>query len=106
MKTGFKPFSLGQIVATPGILEAVPHERLLDCLARHVRGDYGNVCAEDAELNNRATHDGGRILSAYPIDPAKPCRGHGENCIWILTSATSDDNGYRESTCLMRPDEY
>lgn len=105
MKTGSKQFSLGLVVATPGILQAVPHERLLDCLARHARGDWGNVCAEDAELNNRATHDGGRILSAYPIDPSKPCQGHGANCIWILTSAC-DDNGNRESTCVMLPDEY
>jgi hypothetical protein len=105
VKTSFKSFSLGLVVATPGVLEAVAPERLLECLARHARGDYGNVCTEDAELNNRASHDGGRILSAYPIDPAKPCKGHGENCIWVLTSA-SDDNGNRESTCIMLPDEY
>jgi len=98
VKTGFKPFSLGQIVATPGALEAVTHERLMECLARHARGDWGNVCSEDADLNNKATHDGSRILSAYPIDPAKPCKGYGENCLWIITSAC-DDSGIRESTC-------
>jgi hypothetical protein len=105
VKTAFKSFSLGLIVATPGVLETVAPKRLMECLARHARGDYGNVCAEDAELNNRATHDGGRILSAYAIDPAKSCKGYGENCIWIITSA-SDDNGIRESTCVMLPEEY
>jgi len=105
VKTVFKNFSLGLVVATPGALESISPDRLMECLARHARGDYGNVCAEDAELNNRATHDGGRILSAYPIDPSKPCKGHGENCIWVLTSAT-DDNGTRESTCVMLPEEY
>ena len=37
VKTSFKPFSLGQIVATPGALEAIAPERLLECLARHAR---------------------------------------------------------------------
>ena len=106
MKTVFKNFSLGLVVATPGALESLSPDRLMECLARHARGDYGNVCAEDVESNNRATHDGGRILSAYPIDPAKPCKGYGENCIWVLTSATIDDNGNRESTCVMLPEEY
>lgn len=105
VKTSFKPFSLGVVVATPGILQSVSPERMMECLGLHARGDYGNVCPEDAELNNRATHDGSRILSAYAIDPTKPSKGYGENCIWILTSAT-DDNGNRESTCIMLPEEY
>ena len=105
MTTSFKPFSLGLLVATPGALATVPPDRMMECLARHARGDYGKVCHEDVELNNRATHDGTRILSAYPIDPAKPCKGYGENCLWVLTSAC-DDKGVRESTCLMLPDEY
>jgi hypothetical protein len=105
VNTTFKPFSLGRLVATPGALEAVTHERLLECLARHARGDFGNVCPEDAELNNRATHEGTRILSAYPIDPAKPCKGHGDNCIWIITNACDDDN-IREVTTVLLPSEY
>jgi hypothetical protein len=34
-----------------------------------------------------------RILSAYPIDPAKPCNGFGENTLWIITEAnrSADD---------------
>ena len=32
MNTAFKPFSLGRLVATPGALEAVPPERVLECL--------------------------------------------------------------------------
>lgn len=100
MKTAFKPFSLGQVVATPSILKAVPPERLLECLQRHAKGDFGNVCPEDAELNNRATHEGTRILSAYAIDPTKPCKGYGENCLWIITEAD------RSSTCILEPESY
>lgn len=100
MNTAYKPFPLGRIVATPDALEAVENSRILECLARHAKGDWGNVCAEDAELNNRATHRGTRILSAYSIDPAKPCEGYGDNCIWIITEAD------RSSTCVLLPSNY
>ena len=30
---------------------------------------------------------GFRILSAYAIDEAKPCKGFGENTLWIITEA-------------------
>ena len=43
-------------------------------------GDFGVTCAEDVETNPEAIREGFRILSAYPIDPAKPCKGYGENC--------------------------
>jgi len=34
-------------------------------LQRHVGGDWGDVCAEDKLLNDRALVEGTRILSAY-----------------------------------------
>jgi hypothetical protein len=43
----------------------------------------GVVCAEDAASNKEAITQGLRVLSAYPIDPAKPCKGFGENTLWI-----------------------
>ena len=36
-------FSLGQIVGTPGALEACSPEYLAECLSRHARGDWGLV---------------------------------------------------------------
>ena len=27
------------------------------------------------------------MLVAYPIDPAKPCKGFGENTLWIISEA-------------------
>jgi hypothetical protein len=100
VNTAFKSFELGQIVATPGALEAMPPKRLLECLARHARGDWGLVCTEDAAANDTASQEGTRILSAYLIDPTKPCKGQGENCIWIITEAD------RSSTCVLLPEEY
>ena len=105
-KIKYRPFSLGRhIVATPGVLEAASREWLLECLQRHTSGDWGCIDPDDATANNLATHDGSRILSAYPIDPTKPCKGYGDNCIWIITDA-GDDNGIREATTLLLPDEY
>ena len=49
--TGRSRFPLGQIVSTPGALEACSPEYLAACLARHARGDWGLVCKEDAASN-------------------------------------------------------
>jgi|SRR5271154_2981461 len=97
---GKAKFDLGQIVSTPGALEACPPEYLTACLARHASGDWGNVCADDAALNDEAVKDGSRILSAYPIDPAKPSKGWGENTLWIITEAD------RSVTTFLLPSEY
>jgi len=99
-KTAFQPFTLGQIVATRGVIASVPPHRLTEALARHTRGDWGTVCAEDAASNNEATFEGLRILSAYPIDPAKPAKGFGSNCLWVITEAD------RSATTFLLPEEY
>lgn len=95
-----KTFSLGQVVATRGVLAAVPPVRMMDGLARHRRGDWGSVCRDDAAANDRALVEGERILSAYPIDPAKPAKGYGADVFWIITEAD------RSVTTYLLPDEY
>ena len=37
----------------------------LDLIKKHVSGDYGQLCAEDAQANNEAIQNGDRILSVY-----------------------------------------
>ena len=98
--TAFKPFPLGRIVATPGVLDAVPPDHMLFCLDRHIRGDWGNVCPEDWAENDFSSLQGFRILSAYPIDPSIPCKGYGQNCFWIITEAD------RSATTFLLPSEY
>jgi hypothetical protein len=93
-------FDRGRIVATPGAMAACAPDYMQQCLARHLGGDWGCVCKEDARSNNRAIEDGGRILSAYPIDPAKPCKGFGDNTLWIITE------GDRSATTFLLPSEY
>ena len=93
-------FRLGQIVATPGVLDACDRAHMNRCLLRHMHGDWGNVCDDDKALNDEAVQLGNRILSAYAIDPTKPAKGYGKNCFWIITEAD------RSVTTFLLPDEY
>lgn len=91
---------LGEVVMTPGALEALSPWQLRRYLDSHQTGHWGCVCPEDAETNFEAVRDGFRILSAYPINPELPCKGYGENCVWIITEAD------RSVTTFLLPDEY
>ena len=72
----------------------------VDMLTRHHKGDWGVVDGEDKETNDKAIEYGNRILSAYPIDKDKPCKGWGDNTIWIITEAD------RSVTTILLPSEY
>lgn len=87
-------FSLGQVVATPGALEAMDQYAInaLDLIQRHQSGDWGNVPPGDAEENMRSIENGWRILSSYPIND--------DQTIWIITEAD------RSVTTLLLPEEY
>ncbi|NMG42295.1 type I restriction endonuclease subunit M [Aromatoleum toluvorans] len=86
---------------TPGVedlLDMFP-QLINRCLAAYTRGDWG--VSADRELNDEAVKSGeGRILAAYPIDPARPSRGYGENTVWVITEAD------RSVTTLLLPEEY
>ena len=93
-------FVTGQIVGTPGALKACSRDYMMACLARHARGDWGLVSKDDAARNDAAVKEDLRILSAYPLDPEKPCEGFGSNTLWIITEAD------RSTTTVLLPDEY
>lgn len=87
-------FHPGQVVTTPGAL-ATMHQHLcspLDLLQRHLRGDWGDVPADDAALNVEALRYGNRLLSSYRITQAVT--------IWLITEA---DRSY---TTFLLPAEY
>src|SRR5262245_38080883 len=92
-------FVLGRIVATPGALEALAKagQTPQEFLYRHHHGDWGNICPEDAFLNDVAVQDGSRLLSAYNLKSGVR--------IWLITEA-ADDNGHRPATTLLLPEEY
>ena len=86
-------FDLGQIVATPGALEALGSagQSPAEFLTRHVQGDWGEVDDEDKQANDDALKTGARLLSAYTALDER---------IWIITEAD------RSSTCILLPSEY
>lgn len=87
-------FNLGSIVATPSVLQVIEEsgQSPNDFLSRHVRGDWGEVCNEDKQLNDQALIDGDRLLSAYRT--LKNVR------IWVISEAD------RSATTLLLPEEY
>ena len=58
-------FRLGRLLSTPGALERVSNREMLRALGRHVSGDWGTVCPEDAEANEAAVNERARLLSSY-----------------------------------------
>jgi len=93
-------FKLGQIVATPGALEALEQagQTPSQFVNRHIVGDWGIVNEEDKEANDLAVRDGSRIMSAYLLKD-------GTTKVWIITEAVGDD-GNRAATTLLLPAEY
>jgi hypothetical protein len=89
-----KIISLGQVVATPGALHAFAsaEAEYLPYLMRHARGDWGEVCPDDARANDEASERDERLLSAYRL--------RGGTKVWIITEAD------RSSTCILLPEEY
>ncbi len=92
-------FNMGQIVATPGALEAMQRNNSngLEYLRRHVSGDWGIVCAEDKQANEDALKTGARLMSAHFLPD--------ETKLWIITEA-ADDAGNRAATTFLLPEEY
>lgn len=92
-------FPLGQVVATPGAIEALEEsgQSPFEFISRHASGDWGIVDAEDKSANDQSLIDGSRILSAY-----RTSRGRK---LWVITEA-SDDRGRRAATTILEPSEY
>ena len=67
-------------------------EASFEYLVRHMRGDWGEVDAQDAKENDLSVERGFRILSAYSLKNGVT--------IWIITEAD------RSSTCILLPEEY
>ncbi len=87
-------FPLGQIVATPGALEALEanNQEPLPFVQRHAQGDWGEVSPEDSQENELSLAHGFRLLSAYVLTDGTR--------IWIITEAD------RSVTTILLPEEY
>ena len=100
IETARAKFHPGQIVATPGALEAIRASGQTPevFLGAHLEGHWGGeLCEEDRRLNDEALIDGSRLLSAYStLRNVK---------LWIITEAVGDD-GRRAASTILLPEEY
>ncbi|MCE1241246.1 MAG: hypothetical protein LWW83_15115 [Azonexaceae bacterium] len=96
-KPGHTRFPLGQLAATPRVLELLDRYQvnLFDLLARHASGDWGDVGAEDAHANEQALIHGNRLLSCYTLVPGDP-----DTRVWLLSEQD------RSATTAIMPSEY
>jgi hypothetical protein len=87
-------FPLGQLVATPGALQALAEadQNPTAFITRHVTGDWGELDDHDRRENELSVLQGFRILSAYTLSTGVR--------IWIITEAD------RSCTTLLLPSEY
>lgn len=96
-------FELGQLCYTPRAQDVLERYQInpFQLLTRHVTGDWGDLCAEDAQSNNDALKEGTRIFSAYVLQPPV---SEGESLapakVWIITEAD------QSVTTILLPEEY
>lgn len=82
---------LGRVLATPGALDVLDHASTAAVLARHMKGDWGDIDIEDREMNERALVNNDRVLSAYTVNGT---------ALWVITEAD------RSATTILLPQEY
>lgn len=86
-------FPLGEVVATPGALEATTEEERRTLLLRHQIGSWQETPEEDRIQNMIGLFNGLRIMSVHTA--------HSSECtVWVITEAN------RLNTTMLLPGEY
>ncbi len=85
---------LGRLTATPNALKLLNGQGInpVTLLARHHRGDWGDLDADDWQRNDQSLLHGYRVVSNYQITPIE--------AIWIITEAD------RSVTTILHPVDY
>ncbi len=85
-------FPLGQVVITTNAMSVLKPEEINEGLRRHASGDWGNICPDDAAMNNEALESGDRLLSSYSSLDGRT--------FWIITESD------RSVTTILLPTDY
>jgi hypothetical protein len=94
-KTIEAKFLPGDIVITPAAIKKTTPDYVVAALALHLQGKWGLVDPEDWDRNDRAVREGGRALSAYPLE-------NDPGSFWIIT----DGIGQAPITTVLLPSDY
>jgi hypothetical protein len=84
-------FALGQVVITRNALDVLHPEDVKAALARHAKGDWGDLSDEDRRENEVSLAQQLRLLSAY--------RDRSATKFWIITEAD------RSATTILLPED-
>lgn len=85
-------FSLGRLLITPNARDTLPAHEVLNALARHARGEWGDCSEHDGQANERALMDGSRLFSVYHDAQGRR--------FWVITEAG------RHATTVLLPEDY
>jgi hypothetical protein len=88
---GRAKFPLGRLIITTNAGERLPPQAVSAALSRHASGDWGELCASDANQNAYALKHGCRLLSVYASSAGR---------FWIITEAD------RSVTTILMPEDY
>ena len=89
---GTPSFDLGRIVMTANAMSQLDTDAVNEGLRRHAGGDWGDLCDDDRDANDRALYDGTRLLSCYQSTAGVK--------YWIITEAD------RSATTILLPEDY
>lgn len=96
-------FRFGQIICTASVNADIERKpgygaEVENCLLRHLSGDWGDLCKDDAEMNNeaiKAEQEGkptDSLYSSYKLNDGTD--------LWIITECD------RSVTTILYPEEY
>jgi hypothetical protein len=85
-------FPVGQVVITAHAKDTLDQRDVDSGLGRHRTGDWGDVCAADANENELSLRDGLRLFSVYHASDGTK--------FWIITEAD------RSVTTILLPEDY
>ena len=87
---------LGRLLMTRAVATDVDTIQVMECVGRHLRGDYGDTPPEDCRLNVLAIREGcGRVMSNYQLPDGSR--------LWISTDGIGTPDHH---TLAMRPSDY
>lgn len=100
-----------RLLEAAGLQANLSLSRSASLLTRHMHGDWGDTCRDDAALNELAINDGSRIMSVYRLVDAGKLKATPKQkradlpTVWVITDGTNEA-GQREVTTLLLPQDY